>query len=73
MPTQSDASPVEPLGALARIRVEVDSRMKEFDATGPVLKTGPNAAYTEVMAAAVRTKRIWMREYIVSILRWVRA
>jgi hypothetical protein len=50
MPTQREASPEEPLGVLGRTRVEVDSRMKESEATGPVLKAGPKAAFTEAIA-----------------------
>lgn len=66
MPTQSDVSAElePPLGALGRVRVEVDSRMNEFEATGPVLKAGPMAAFTEEMAVAARTESI-MEEGIV--------
>lgn len=56
MPTQREASPEEPLGALGRTRVEVDSRMKEFEATGPVLKAGPMAAFTEAIAIMARAE-----------------
>lgn len=53
IPTQRDAEPVEPLGALGRVRVEVASRMKESVATGPVLNAGPMAASTTTVKAAV--------------------
>ena len=56
-----------PLGALGRVRVEVDSRMKEFEATGPVLNAGPMAAFTVV--AAARTERISTEDGIVAMFR----
>lgn len=62
MPTQREASPDEPLGALGRMRVEVASRMKEFEATGPVENAGPIAAWTEVRVVRVRAERACFRE-----------
>lgn len=64
MPTQSDMSPLEPEGVLGRMRVAVDSRMNEFDATGPVLKAGPKAAFT-VAAARTVARRARRKENIV--------
>jgi hypothetical protein len=68
MPTQSDASPEEPLGALGRTRVEVDSRMKESEATGPVLKAGPMAAFTEAIAVMASAEMVCLLEGILEIL-----
>ena len=62
MPTQRERSPEDPLGALGRTRVAVDSRMNELEATGPVLKYGPMAASTEVKANAARAERILREE-----------
>lgn len=64
MPTHSDASPEEPLGALGSTRVEVDSRMKESDATGPVLKAGPMAAFTEAIAVMASAEMVCFVEGI---------
>ena len=68
MPTQRDVSPEEPLGALGRTRVDVDSRMKELDATGPVLNAGPMAPFTEVAASATMAERICFEEGMVSMV-----
>jgi hypothetical protein len=62
IPTQSEASPEEPEGALGKTSVEVASRIQEPEPTGPVLKAGPMAASTEAAAAA--TERIWRRDGI---------
>lgn len=67
MPTHNDASPEEPLGALGRTRVEVDSRMKESEATGPVLKAGPMAAFTEAIAVMARAEMVCLVEGILEI------
>lgn len=58
MPTQRDMIPAEPEGVSGKMRVAVDSRMKEFVATGPVLKAGPKAAFTvaAVTTAAMRAR-----------------
>jgi hypothetical protein len=64
MPTQREASPEEPLGALGRTRVDVDSRMKESEATGPVLKAGPIAAFTEAIAVMARAEIVCLLEGI---------
>lgn len=56
MPTQRDMIPLEPEGVFGRMRVAVDSRMNEFDATGPVLKAGPKAASTVAAARTVTRK-----------------
>lgn len=48
--------PVEPEGVFGRMRVAVDSRMNEFDATGPVLKAGPKAAFTVAAARTVASR-----------------
>lgn len=58
IPTQREASPEDPLGALGRTRVEVASRMKESSETGPVLKAGPMAAFTDPTARAAITGRV---------------
>lgn len=57
IPTQREASPEDPLGALGRTRVEVASRMKEPSETGPVLKAGPMAAFADPTARAATTGR----------------
>ena len=57
IPTQSERSPLLPVGALGKMRVEVASRMNELEATGPVLKAGPMAPWTAGMAAAARAAR----------------
>jgi hypothetical protein len=64
MPTQREASPDEPLGVLGRTRVEVDSRIKESEATGPVLKAGPMAAFTEAIAVTARAEIVCLVEGI---------
>lgn len=64
MPTQRDMIPLEPEGVLGRMRVAVDSRMNEFEATGPVLKAGPKAAFT-VAAASTVVRRARREENIV--------
>jgi hypothetical protein len=67
MPTHSDASPEEPLGVLGRTRVEVDSRMKESDATGPVLKAGPMAAFTEAIAVMAKAEMVCLVKGILEV------
>lgn len=69
MPTQSDASPDDPLGALGRTRVDVASRMKVSEETGPVLKAGPMAAFADLMAMAAMNGRVWVREGMVVDLK----
>ena len=69
MPTQSDASPDDPLGALGRTRVDVASRMKVSEETGPVLKAGPIAAFADLMAMAAMNGRVWVREGMVVVLK----
>jgi hypothetical protein len=64
MPTQREASPEEPLGAFGSTRVDVDSRMKDSEATGPVLKAGPMAAFTEAIAVIVRAEMVCLVEGI---------
>jgi hypothetical protein len=66
IPTQREASPEFPLGALGRTRVAVDSRIKELSDTGPVLKAGPIAAFTDTIAVAARTDTAWLKEGIVA-------
>lgn len=66
MPTQREASPELPVGALGKTRVEVASRIQEPEPTGPVLKAGPMAASTEVKAAAATTERILREEGILA-------
>lgn len=39
--------------------------MNELVATGPVLKAGPIAAFTDVMQTAARAERAWLREGMV--------
>lgn len=58
IPTQSEASPEDPLGALGRVRVDVASLMKESEETGPVLNAGPMAAFVDLKAIAAITKRV---------------
>lgn len=58
MPTQREASPEFPLGALGKVRVEVASRIHEPDETGPVLKAGPMAAFTDPRAVTARTDMV---------------
>lgn len=55
MPTQREASPEDPLGALGKMSVEVASRIHELEDTGPVLKAGPMAASTDAKAAMAST------------------
>lgn len=62
IPTQREASPDEPLGALGRMRVEDASRMKELEETGPVENAGPIAACAVLMAVMARAERVWCRE-----------
>ena len=63
IPTHSEASPDDPVGAFGRTSVEVASRIHEPEPTGPVLKAGPIAACTEeVNAAAARVERSWRVE-----------
>ncbi len=69
MPTHSDRSPDDPVGALGRISVDVASRMNEPDATGPVLKAGPMAA-SAVATAVARAARRWRGEGIVVVMGW---
>jgi len=57
IPTQRERTPEEPVGPLGKMRVDVDSRMNELAATGPVLKAGPMAPSTVVMATAARADR----------------
>ena len=70
MPTQSEASPDDPLGALGRMSVDVASRMKVSEDTGPVLKAGPMAAFAhlKLRAMAARIGRVWVREGMVVVL-----
>lgn len=86
MPTHSDRSPVEPVGALGRTSVDVDSRIKELDATGPVLNAGPIAASTWLEAKAIvtatvinlsivvlfQTGRIFLIVLPIDVERWIR-
>lgn len=58
MPTQREASPEYPLGALGSMRVEVASVMKEPEETGPVLKAGPMKAFADLKAMAAITGRV---------------
>lgn len=44
MPTHNEVEPDESLGVLGRVRVDVASRMKELEETGPVLNAWPMAA-----------------------------
>ena len=69
MPTQSEASPDDPLGALGRTSVDVASRMKVSEETGPVLKAGPMAAFADLMAMAAMNGRVWVREGMVVDLK----
>lgn len=64
MPTQRERSPLLFETTLGTTSVEVASRMKELEATGPVLKAGPIAAFAAVKARAA--ERIWLREGIVA-------
>lgn len=66
MPTQRERSPLLFETKLGKMSVEVASRMKELEATGLVLKTGPIAAFMALKAPAVRAaERSWRREGIV--------
>jgi hypothetical protein len=67
IPTQREASPDEPLGVLGRTKVDVDSRMKESEATGPVLKPGPMAAFTEAIAVMASAEIVCLVEGIMGI------
>lgn len=64
IPTQREASPWLLVGGAGRTRVEVDSRMKELEATGPVLKAGPKAALVPATAITARALIIWLQEGI---------
>jgi hypothetical protein len=64
IPTQREASPEEPLGASGRVKVEVASRMNESSETGPVLKAGPMAAFTDVKPTAASAETTWLTEGI---------
>ena len=68
MPTQSDASPDEPLGALGRTRVDVASRINVSDETGPVLNAGPIAAFANLKPMVAITGRVWAREGMLVVL-----
>ena len=65
IPTHSAVSPDDPVGAFGSTSVELASRIQEPAPTGPVLKAGPNAAFTgDVSTAVVRTERIWREDGI---------
>jgi hypothetical protein len=66
IPTQREASPELPLGTLGRTRVAVDSRIKELSDTGPVLKAGPIAAFTDITVVTARTDIARLKEGIVA-------
>lgn len=46
---------------LGRMRVEMDSRMKEGEETGPVEKAGPIAGLVVVRAVRASVVRVWWR------------
>lgn len=69
MPTQRERSPLLFSLRVGRIRVDVASRMKELEATGPVLKAGPIAAFTVVKAPAARAAETsWLTEGMVVVI-----
>jgi hypothetical protein len=65
IPTHSEVSPTDPVGAFGSTSVELASRIQEPAPTGPVLKAGPNAAFTEQVSAAVaRNETSWREDGI---------
>jgi hypothetical protein len=66
IPTQREASPVDPVGAFGKTSVDVASRIQEPEPTGPVLNAGPMAALTdEVSVAATKLDRSWRADGMV--------
>ena len=58
IPTHRERSPELSPGTAGSTKVEVASRIQEFDETGPVLNAGPMAASTEVNARAANADTI---------------